>query len=191
MATRNTKTKVAETEVKTDKPSDTPVKEKPIKRENRRIPIDLEVACISNVKGRLTYISSRAGGLNADWDEFGSVQYLDIRELMSMRNTQRRFFEDNWISIQDSDDGEYTADEIYKFLRVDDKYGDYYDYNNIETFFNLSPKQMKEKVSKVSAGIKELLVLTALDKFESGEIDSIKKKQGIQEALGITGDGEE
>lgn len=165
---------------------DTPVKEKQEKKPSvRRIPIDLEVPCVSNVKGHLGYISSRMGGLDADWDEFGSVQYLDIRELMLMRNTQKRFFDDNWICIKDSDDGEYTAEEIYKFLRVDDKYGDYYDADNIETFFNLTPSQMKQKVANLSKGIKELLTITALDKFERGEIDSIKKKQAIMDALEI------
>lgn len=180
MATRKPKTEV---EVTTE-----PVIEAP--KKNRRIPLDLEVCCVSNVKGVLTYTSSRNGGLNADWDEFGSEQYLDIKELMSMRNTQKRFFDDNWIVIRDSDDGEYTADEIYKFLRVSEKYGDYYDKDNLETFFDLTPKQMKEKVAKVSDGIKELLIATACEKFKNGEIDSIKKKQAVKDALGI-GDEEE
>lgn len=164
----------------------TTAKEKQVKKTSvRRIPLDLELPCVSNVKGRLVYISKRMGGLNADWDEFGDIQYLDIRELMLMRNTQKRFFDDNWIVIKDSDDGEYTADEVYKFLRVNDKYGDFYDADNIETFFDLSPSQMKEKIARVSTGIKELLTITALDKFERGEIDSIKKKQAIKDALGI------
>lgn len=165
---------------------ETVIKEKQVKKPSvRRIPLDLELPCVSNVKGHLVYISKRIGGLNADWDEFGDVQYLDVRELMLMRNTQKRFFDDNWIVIKDSDDGEYTADEVYKFLRVNDKYGDYYDADNIETFFDLSPSQMKEKIARVSTGIKELLTITALDKFERGEIDSIKKKQAIKDALGI------
>ncbi len=170
---------------------ETPLKEKQAKRQSvRRIPLDLELPCVSNVKGHLVYVSKRTGGLNADWDEFGDIQYLDVRELMLMRNTQKRFFDDNWIVIKDSDDGEYTADEVYKFLRVNDKYGDYYDADNLETFFDLSPSQMKEKVAKVSKGIKELLTITALDKFETGEIDSIKKKQAIKDALGIKDEDE-
>ena len=186
MATRNTKsttTGVVETAT-VEKPTE-PVKQV---KKNRRIPTDLEVACVSNVKGRLTYVSNRAGGLNADWDEFGSEQYLDIKELMNMRNTQKRFFDDNWIVIRDSDDGEYTADEIYTFLRVAERYGDFYDKDNLDTFFDLSPDQMKDKVSRVSDGIKELLISTALDKFKSGEIDSIKKKEAIKTALGIEDD---
>ena len=158
------------------------------KKVQRRIPLDIEVPCVCNTKGQLGYISSRSNGINADWDEFGSVQYLDLRELVNMRNTQKRFFNDNWIVLRDTDDGEFTADEIYKFLRVDDKYGSYYDCDNIETFFDLSPKQMKEKVATLSDGIKELLTIMACDKFESGEIDSIKKTQAIKDALGIKDD---
>lgn len=181
MATRKAKT-VESTEV-------TETVTKNVERKApRRIPLDIEVPCVSNVKCTLGYISNKPNGMNADWDEFGSVQYLDIRELMNMRNTQKRFFNDNWIVLRDTDDGEYTADEIYRFLRVDDKYGNFYDQDNIETFFDLSPKQMKEKVKTLSNGIKELLTITALDKFESGEIDSVKKIQAIKEALDIKED---
>jgi hypothetical protein len=179
MATRKAKTETTSTEL---------VKE--VAKKNRRIPLDVEVCCVSNVKGSLIYKSSRNGGINADWDEFGSMQYLDIRELLSMRNTQKRFFDDNWIVLQDTEDGEYTADDIYKFLGVSERYGDYYDCDNIDTFFDLTPKQMKDKVTKVSNGIKELLISVAIDKFKNGEIDSVKKKQAIKDALGI-GDEED
>lgn len=187
MATKTTKREVKQTPVDTvEKTVETPVKEKPVKKQSvRRIPLDIEVPCMSNVKSPLVYISTRMNGLGADWDEFGSIQYLDIRELMQMRNTQKRFFDDNWIVIKDTDDGEYTAEDIYKFLRVDDKYGDYYDADNIDNFFGLTPTQMKEKVEKLSSGMKELLTIVALDKFETGEIDSIKTKEAIKEALGI------
>lgn len=184
------KTKQAqeEKEVKEVKPTQ-PVKEK--KSAPRRIPLDLEVPVASNVNGQLTYVSTRVGGLNTEWHEFGSIQYLDIRELLLMRNSQKRFFTDNWISIKDSDDGEFTAEDIYKFLRVDESYGNYYDADNIDTFFELPPTAMKEMATKLSNGMKELLTSIALDKFESGEIDSIKKKQAVIDALGINIDGED
>lgn len=183
MATKKTTTKTAqsgsvkeETIVKTEKPA---------RRTSRRIPLDVEVPCISNVTGSLVYKSARIGGSDADWEAFGSLQYLDVRELLLMRNTQKRFFDDNWISIKDTDDGEYTADDIYKFLRVDDRYGDFYDADNIESFFTLSEKQMNEKVTKMSKGMKDLLAVMALDKIERGEIDSIKKRTAIVNALGL------
>lgn len=188
MATaKSTKTKQAET-----KQTET-VKEKTVeqaqpkttKRRDARIPLDVEVPCICNVKGGLIYVSTRNGGMNAEWSEFGDLQYLDVRELLLMRNTQKRFFDDNWISLRATDDGEYTADDVYKFLRVDDKYGDFYDADNIETFFELNADQMKDKVSKMSRGMKDLVAVIALDKIESGEIDSVKKRKAITESLGI------
>lgn len=169
---------------RTTKSKATEVETKPVKK-NNRIPLDTEVPCASNVKGHLTYISKSPTGTSAEWDEFGSYQYLDVRELLLMRNTQKRFFDDNWISIKDTDDGEYTADDIYKFLRVDDKYGEFYDADNIESFFDLNKEQMEAKVSKMSRGMKELLSIMAVDKFDRGEIDSIKKKDAIIEVLGI------
>ena len=102
-----------------------------------------------------------------------------------MRNNQKRFFNDNWISLKDTDDGEYTANDIYKFLRVDDKYGDFYDADNIESFFDLNEKQMADKVSKMSRGMKDLVAVMALDKIENDEIDSVKKRRAIIKVLGL------
>lgn len=157
-----------------------------------RIPLDIEVPCMCNVRGGLIYASSKAGGMSAEWNDFGDLQYLDVRDLLLMRNTQKRFFDDNWISIKDTDDGEYTADDIYKFLRVDDKYGDFYDADNIESFFDLDEDQMKDKVSKMSRGMKDLVSIIALDKIENGEIDSLKRRNEIISALGLeNGEDEE
>lgn len=188
MATaKSTKTKQAETK-QTETVKEKTVEQaqpKTIKRRDARIPLDVEVPCICNVKGGLIYVSTRTGGMNAEWSEFGDLQYLDVRELLLMRNTQKRFFDDNWISLRGTDDGEYTADDVYKFLRVDDKYGDFYDADNIETFFELNADQMKDKVAKMSRGMKDLVAVIALDKIESGEIDSVKKRKAITESLGI------
>lgn len=188
MATaRNTKSK--QTETVKDVIKESP---KTNKRKGKRIPLDVEVPCLCNVKGGLIYISTRNGGMNAEWSEFGDLQYLDVRELLLMRNSQKRFFNDNWISIKDTDDGEYTADDIYKFLRVDDKYGDFYDADNIESFFDLDEKQMKDKISRMSRGMKDLVSIMALDKIENGEIDSLKRRNEIISALGLeNGEDEE
>lgn len=194
MATRNTKSKKAETEKekivveaqpKTEKEEVVVEKPKTTKRRDARIPLDVEVPCLCNVKGGLIYTSTRNGGMNAEWSDFGELQYLDVRELLLMRNSQKRFFDDNWISLKDTDDGEYTAEDIYKFLRVDDKYGDFYDADNIETFFDLTEDQMEDKVSKMSRGMKDLVAVMAIDKIEHDEIDSVKKRRAITKVLGL------
>lgn len=183
MATRKTAKSTDVTEIVNET---APVKETKVARPARKkIPLDTEVPVISNVKGGLIYTSTNPSGMSAEWDDFGSLQYLDLRDLLLMRNTQKRFFEDNWISLKDTDDGEFTADDIYKFLRVDDKYGDFYDADNIETFFSLNEKQMEQKVGNMSKGMKDLLAIMALDKVEHGEIDSVKKRDALSRVLGI------
>jgi len=183
MATaKNTKSKRTGTDVEQAVEKTQPTS---TKRKDARIPLDVEVPCLCNVKGGLIYTSTRNGGMNAEWSEFGDLQYLDVRELLLMRNNQKRFFDDNWISLKDTDDGEYTADDVYKFLRVDDKYGDFYDADNIESFFDLNEKQMADKVAKMSRGMKDLVAVMALDKIENDEIDSVKKRRAIIKALGL------
>jgi len=182
MATTRTKQKQVDTSIER---VDGKTQAKTAKKRDARIPLDVEVPCLCNVKGGLIYTSTRNGGMNAEWTDFGELQYLDVRELLLMRNSQKRFFNDNWISLKDTDDGEYTADEIYKFLRVDDKYGDFYDADNIETFFDLNEKQMADKVSRMSRGMKDLVSVMALDKIENDEIDSVKKRRAIIKVLGL------
>lgn len=154
-------------------------------KKDGRIPLDTEFPCVCNAKGGLIYISKNALGRSAQWDEFGDVQYLDIRELLTMRNTQKRFFTDNWLSIKDTDDGEWTGEEAYEFLRVDEHYGTFYDADNIEKFFKLTPKQMEEQVKNMSRGMKDLLAVMAIDKIERGEIDSLKKRNDLSRILGF------
>lgn len=172
-----------------------PVKEEFVKTEKavkratatkiKRLPLDIEIPCTNNTHGELVYKSTRSGGLDTDWDEYGSVQYMDLRELMQMRNTAKRFFTDNWIVVGDTDDGEYTAEDIYNYLKVNESYNDFYSPDNVDDFFSLNEKQMKDKASRLSKGMIDLLSVIALEKMDAGEIDSVSKIRGIETALGI------
>ena len=54
------------------------------------------------------------------WDAYNSVEYVELAELVAMRNSARRFYEDNWIVLEDTD--EYTAIQLYEFLKVSKYY---------------------------------------------------------------------
>ena len=59
------------------------------------------VECRSGCAGNLIYKSKLNPGYVVEWDDFGDVQEMEYRELVSMRGNQRRFFDEKWILIDD------------------------------------------------------------------------------------------
>ena len=101
-------------------PVSTPIVEKVVEKKDyskkAKIPKDYDIPVKSNVQGKLIYTSKKTG-YTEEWDEMGTIAYLEYDELVSMRNSHKKFFEDNWVLIEDTDD--YTADEIYYSLNID------------------------------------------------------------------------
>ena len=92
-------------------------KEERAKRDaEKEAQLDTMVTVVCNTIGGATYISKKASGYIVEWEDFGSEEYMELGELVAMRNTDRRFFEDNWITLEDTD--EYDAMQLYEFLKV-------------------------------------------------------------------------
>lgn len=145
-----------------------------------RIPLDLIVTVKNNQMSPLLY-RSNDDSLLLEWDEFGSEEYMTIRELVTMKNSQRRFFEDNWIVLMDT--VEYTADEIYKFLRVDKMYAKVLDLWQIEDLFKSSPTEIKSVIKTLSSGMKDTIKDIAYKKYKSGALDSNSTIKAFEESL--------
>lgn len=153
------------------------------KKSKVKIPLDLDVACRSAVRGTLSYLSKRQNGYQVVWNDFGDEQFIEFQELVSMRNTDLRFFKDNWIVIEDSD--EYTAEEIMDALKVSQYYKVKIDIDNFDSIFNESPDTIKQIVSKMSKGLKETVGMRAKQLYYHGKLDSVSKIKALEESLGI------
>ena len=149
----------------------------------KKIPLDLEVPVISNYNGKLTFISKRSNGYAVEWAEYGIVEYLELAELLSMRNTDRRFYEDNWIVLDDVD--EYSAEDLYAFLKVDKYYQNIYTPDNIESFFDNTPEEMIRIVATLSHGMKDCIAAKAQEMIETGRLDSNKKIDTLANILKV------
>lgn len=147
------------------------------------IPTNTIIPVRSGVHGILTYSSKKTFGYIVDWDDYGSVEFLEYSELLSMRNTQRSFFENNWIFIEDTD--EYSAEEIYKALVVDKYYSDVVTGEDLEELFTMTPDEINKTVSTLSSGVKQNIASVAKSKIESGEFDSINRIKALENALGL------
>lgn len=153
----------------------------PVKRKNK-IPLDILVPVKSGVQGVLVY-SSRKTGYQIEWDMYGAVEYIELGELLSMRNTNRGFYKNNWIFFEDTD--EYTAVEIYEFLDVAQHYENTIVGEDIETIFVKSLEEIRKIVEPLSRGVKDTIATKARLMIDSGEFDSNNRIRLLEELLDV------
>ncbi len=140
----------------------------------------------NNTYGELNYISKKTG-FQTSWEGHGAIQPLTLEELIVMRNSQMMFFEQNWIMIEGFVDSEYeemfSAEEIIEFLQVKQYYKGFLCLDNIDSIFTMNPDEIEDKISKMSAGFKNSIIVRANDLINSGEIDSRKVISTLEKAL--------
>lgn len=149
-----------------------------------KIPLDYIIPVKSGVQGGLTYVS-RKSGYEVVWDSFGMIEYLPYEELVAMRNSNKRFYVDNWIYFEDTDD--YTADDIYKSLLVDKYYKNILDLENIDDLLSLECEKLKLKLENASNGLKDTVVTRAKQLMMENDpiMDSISKRETIEKMFGV------
>ena len=148
-----------------------------------KIPLDTVVPVVCNVIGGAIYKSAKTIGYTIDWDAYGSVEYVELSELVSMRNTARRFFEDNWIVLEDTE--EFTSVQLYDFLRVTKYYENAFTPETIDTIFDMNDKEIIRVVSELSKGMKDTIATRAKEKIDAKELDSNKKIEALETALNV------
>lgn len=171
MATR----KIAnQTEVNTEEKENKIVESEPI------IPKDIDdttyVTVRNGFRGILVYKSKKTGE-TYKWDEFGSEQEIELRELKNARNNAKHFFENNWFMFDEEWVPEYLGvAKYYKYAINVDEY---------DEIFEKTPAALKKAIANMSKGQKRSLMYRASELIKSGEIDSRKTISAIEEALGV------
>lgn len=147
-----------------------------------RIPLDTIVPVVCNIIGGATYISKKINGYRIEWDEIGSVEYMELGELVSMRNTDRRFFEDNWIVLEDT--VEYSTLQLYDFLKVTKYYENILTPTELDDLLNLPKSEVVKICSSLSKGTKVNVAVRAKQKLDNNELD-LNLLEPLEEILGI------
>lgn len=145
-----------------------------------KIPLDIEVPVVCNVVGGATYIARN--GDTVDWDEFGSCEYMTLGEIVSMKNSQRRFFIDNWIILEDTE--EYSALELYEFLKVTKYYEHILTPDTIDSIFDMDDNTLIRTLSNLSNGMKATVAARAKVKIDAKECSG-KTIDALETALNV------
>lgn len=148
-----------------------------------RIPLDTIVPVVCNVPGGAIYVSKKIMGYTVEWEDMGSVEYMELGELSSMKNTDKRFFEDNWIVLEDTD--EYTSMQLYDFLKVSKFYKNVFTPENIDEIFTYSKDKIVKTITTLSRGMKEAIAVRAKHKLDDNTLDKniidiLESSLGIQ-----------
>jgi len=177
--------KAAEETVVKDKVVETKLTKEKAKINIKNIPLNTTVLVKSNCYGQLVYKSKKTG-FQIEWDNVSSQQYLTLDELLTMRNTYRKFFEKNWVVIEGFTDDEYSdisTEEILDFLQVKQYYKNLLCPENIDELFKMSSEEIEKRLSNTATGSKDFIIIRANELIESGELDSLRVINVLEKSL--------
>ena len=126
--------------------------------------------------GGLTYKDSRTG-LMYKWSSEGDVEYMELGELRTARNTQPIFFESNWWEIDEV--------RVLKWLNADKFYKGSLMLKDFDVLFSKSPDEIISIVEKIPETQKDNLIMRVRAKVAAGEIDSLKVIRALEGVLNV------
>lgn len=177
---RKANTTFTKTPKQTRATTDTPVIETESKvspTATQEITNDTMVACRCGAAGNLIYKSSLNKGYVVEWNGHGDVQELEYRELVAMRGNQRRFFEENWILIDDP--------AVIKKLGVERYYKNSLTIDDFDEVFKMPANEITEVVPSLPGGTKDAITVKAQEMIQTGELDSRSTVKALSDALGV------
>ena len=190
MANKTTSSKAKGTTAKTstsqkarvDAPTTKPeIIEKPIEATKpvvKEIDPTQYVTVLNGYQGKLTYKSKKTGEL-FKWNEFGSEQEMELRELRNAKNTYKKYFEKNWFMF--SDEFAWVID----YLGVGQYYKNAISIDEFDTIFQKSPDELKKIIEGLSDGQKKAVAFRAKTLIADEVIDSNKVIRTLEEILGV------
>lgn len=134
----------------------------------------IQVICITNTP--LVYESKTQLGYRVEWDGYLQENWMEFKELINMRSSQRAFFEEPWIIC----DWDVLVD-----LKVDRYYKNIIDLENLDGLFKKSPKELEKILKMIPRGIKRLVVDKAFELRRAKKLDSISIIEVIEKTLDI------
>jgi len=127
-------------------------------------------------QGRLVYKSKRTGERFV-WDSFGAEQDMELGELKNARNSNKKYFMNNWFMFDEPWIVDYLGmGQYYKFaISIQD----------FDKLFEKSADEIEKAISKLSEGQKKSIAYRAKQLIAEGGIDSNKTIASLEKCLGV------
>lgn len=143
------------------------------------VPKDVDPMQIITVRngfqGRLVYKSKKTGERFV-WDEFGAEQDMELGELRNARNSNKKYFINNWFMFDEPWVAEYLGmGKHYQFSIPIDSF---------DALFEKPAPEIEETVAKLSEGQKRSVAYRAKQLISEGGIDSNRTIATLEKCLG-------
>lgn len=136
--------------------------------------------------GELIYQNGRTKEITK-WGKAGETQLMSMSDLRAMKAEQIAFFKNQWViilGVADGSDCSATPADICKSLIITKYYENFVEPTNYDVICSWNLSDIPEKISLMSDGSKENLVVALNGYIESGALDSMKKIRAFEDALG-------
>lgn len=137
----------------------------------------------SCVDGELVYIAAVGDvGYTVRWGEYGAENVMTVKHLQDMRNTQRGFFERNWITIEGD-----RAPVIRDYLHIEQYYTQINTFDDVDSKFvefNKNPDAIEPFIENLNSGLKEVFARRAYALIQDGRLSNYKSIKALENALG-------
>ena len=151
-----------------------------VEKKEKWIPDLHRQICVKNIsRGKLVYVSKKQNGFEVIWENTNDEDYLELQELVSLKNSYKRFATEPWIRINEPDEV-----EILKYLQIYKHYERILDVD-IDKMLSKSPEKFEVKFKTLPNSIKEAIAGRAAEMMKSGELDSLKIKNIIEKDMDI------
>lgn len=126
-------------------------------------------------QGRLVYKSKRTGERFV-WDSFGAEQDMELSELKNARNSNKKYFINNWFMFDEPWVVDYIGmSQYYKFaISIQD----------FDKLFEKTAAEIGKIISKLSDGQKKSVAYRAKQLIAEGGIDSNRTIAALEKHLG-------
>ena len=126
-------------------------------------------------QGRLVYKSKRTGERFV-WDSFGAEQDMELSELKNARNSNKKYFINNWFMFDEPWVVDYIGmSQYYKFaISIQD----------FDKLFEKPAAEIGKIISKLSDGQKKSVAYRAKQLIAEGGIDSNRTIVALEKHLG-------
>ena len=144
------------------------------------VPKDIDpsqyVTVRNGFQGRLVYKSKRTGERFV-WDSFGAEQDMELSELRNARNSNKKYFINNW----------FMFDEpwIVDYLGMGKYYRFAISLQDFDKLFTKPASEIEKTIANLSDGQKQSVAYRAKQLISEGGIDSNRLIATLEKCLGI------
>ena len=127
-------------------------------------------------QGRLVYKSKRTGE-RWSWESFGAEQDMELSELKNARNSNKKYFINNWFM--------FDEDWVIDYLGMRQYYKNSLNIKDFDQLFKKSVSEIEDIISKLSDGQRKSVAYRAKQLIAEEEIDSNRVINTLEKCLGV------